>query len=149
MGYPGTVIDGSLLVTGSVTAAKIDSRGLTIRAPDGTVILSAGVPLDAEYIPELSSLSGTISSNQFNDDYLILNADNTDIDAELRFGRTTGGTASITWNGTLVQSSKPFMSQQLGFNNISVTEPSSPFAKQIWIDPLGDTASNIIDGGIF
>ena len=44
---PGTVIDGSLLVTGSVTAAKINSNGLSIKSVDGlTTILSAGVPLD-------------------------------------------------------------------------------------------------------
>lgn len=39
---PGTVIDGSLLVTGSVTAAKINANGLVIRAADGTPILGAG-----------------------------------------------------------------------------------------------------------
>ena len=44
---PGTVIDGSLLVTGSVTAAKINSRGLSIRNAAGTVILSAGENPDA------------------------------------------------------------------------------------------------------
>jgi hypothetical protein len=44
---PGTVIDGTLLVTGSVTAAKINSRGLSIRNAAGTVILSAGVDPDA------------------------------------------------------------------------------------------------------
>ena len=43
---PGTVIDGSLLVTGSVTAAKINSNGLEIKNAQGVVLFSAGVPLD-------------------------------------------------------------------------------------------------------
>lgn len=44
----GTVINGALLVTGSVTAAKINSNGLDVRAADGTLILSAG-GLNASY----------------------------------------------------------------------------------------------------
>jgi hypothetical protein len=39
---PGTVIDGSLLVTGSVTAAKINSNGLSIKDGAGATILDAG-----------------------------------------------------------------------------------------------------------
>lgn len=43
---PGTIIDGSLLVTNSVTAAKINSNGLSIKDASGNIILSAGVNLD-------------------------------------------------------------------------------------------------------
>ena len=39
---PGTIIDGALLVTGTVTAAKINSNGLSIRDAAGNTILSAG-----------------------------------------------------------------------------------------------------------
>lgn len=39
---PGTVLDGSLIVTGSVTASKINSNGLSIKDSNGKVILSAG-----------------------------------------------------------------------------------------------------------
>lgn len=42
----GTVLDGSLLVTGSVKAAAIDSTGLVIRDQNGNVILGAGTGLD-------------------------------------------------------------------------------------------------------
>jgi hypothetical protein len=42
----GTVLDGSLLVTGSVKAAAIDSTGLQIRDQNGNVILGAGTSLD-------------------------------------------------------------------------------------------------------
>jgi hypothetical protein len=38
---PGTVIDGNLLVSGTVSAAKINSNGLTIRDTLGNVVLSA------------------------------------------------------------------------------------------------------------
>jgi hypothetical protein len=54
---PGTVIDGSLLVTGSVTSAKIDTRGLSIKDDNGNVILQAGSVLDWSAIP-----SGVVSS---------------------------------------------------------------------------------------
>ena len=43
---PGTVVDGSLLVTGSVTASKINTNGLDIRDANGNVILAAGTALD-------------------------------------------------------------------------------------------------------
>jgi len=45
---PGTVIDGNLLVSGSVSAAKINANGLTIRDPSGTIVLDAsgGAALD-------------------------------------------------------------------------------------------------------
>jgi len=53
---PGTVIDGTLLVTGSVTAAKIDSTGLSIKDANGNIILSAGVPLkSANLDPSITS----------------------------------------------------------------------------------------------
>ncbi len=38
---PGQVIDGNLLVTGSVSAAKVNTNGLTIRDPSGNIILDA------------------------------------------------------------------------------------------------------------
>lgn len=43
---PGVVIDGSLIVTNSVTAAKINTNGLTIRDASGNVILGTGFALD-------------------------------------------------------------------------------------------------------
>lgn len=79
-------------------------------------------------------LADLITLDHTNSDFFIINFDNTDIDTELRFGRTTGGTASFTWNGALVQCSKSFLPTELGINNISVTEPGSPFAKQVWLD---------------
>jgi len=55
---PGTVVDGSLLVTGSVTTAKINSNGLSIRDSAGNVILSAGASLAASSL----NLPGTVSN---------------------------------------------------------------------------------------
>lgn len=85
--------------------------------------------------PILSEISGSIGHAQFKDDYFIINIDDTDVDVELRFGRKTGGPASITWNGSLMQVSKPLKPVELGVNNISATEPEHPFAGQIWISP--------------
>lgn len=133
-------LDGTLilksgeLVQLDLTAANpvnvpntISNTAITVN-PDGSLNnAGTGAPL-------LSSLAGTIGSAQFNDDYLILNADGTDVDVELRFSRNTGGPASITWNGSLLQCSKPFISSELGINNISATPPTTTFAKQVWLD---------------
>ena len=64
-----------------------------------------------------------------------INFQNNDIDTELRFGRTTGGTASFVWNGETVNCTQPLKPVNLGVNNISATEPTSPFAGQIWLQP--------------
>lgn len=55
---PGTVIDGSLLVTGSVTAAKINSNGLSIKDTAGNLILQAGASIAASSF----ALPGTVSN---------------------------------------------------------------------------------------
>lgn len=44
---PGTVVDGNLLVSGSVSAAKINTNGLTIRDSAGNIILDAGSNIGA------------------------------------------------------------------------------------------------------
>jgi hypothetical protein len=92
--------------------------------------LSATVLADS---PPLDSLVGTINHAQYKDTFFIINIDGIDVDVELRFDRHTGGAASITWNGQLFQCSRPFISQELGINNISATEPANPFAKQVWV----------------
>lgn len=43
---PGVILNGNLLVNGSVAAGKIDTRGLTIRDAAGNVIFGAGSGLD-------------------------------------------------------------------------------------------------------
>lgn len=45
-GIPGAIINGNLLVNGSVSAGKIDTRGLTIKDAAGNVILGSGTGLD-------------------------------------------------------------------------------------------------------
>ena len=45
----GTVLDGNLLVTGSVNSAKINTNGLTIRDPWGNIILDAGGGVALDY----------------------------------------------------------------------------------------------------
>lgn len=65
----------------------------------------------------------------------LINKNNLDVDSTLTLGRTTGGTASVVWNGSYVYCSKPFKPVQLGINNISVTEPTETFAGQLWVTP--------------
>lgn len=55
-----TVLDGNLLVNGSVAADKIDSRGLSIKDASGNIILAAGSPLAASNI---TPSSGWLNSN--------------------------------------------------------------------------------------
>lgn len=63
---PGTVIDGNLLVTGSVTAAKINSNGLSIKDTNGKIILQAGTPLDWSVVPTgLAGGSNLVSNGSF------------------------------------------------------------------------------------
>lgn len=52
---PGTIIDGNLLVTGTVTASKINSNGLEVKKPDGTVMLSSSIKLGSTYIDKIEA----------------------------------------------------------------------------------------------
>lgn len=106
--------------------SAIDPAVYTIRQE-----LSATVLPDS---PELGQIVGAITHAQYRDTFFVINIDGQDVDVELRFDRTTGGPASLTWNGQLIQCSRPFISQELGINNISATEPPNPFAKQLWLD---------------
>lgn len=71
-----SVVDGNLLVTGSVAADKIDSRGLSIKDASGNILFASGTPLTS------TNIAAGISGNQFP------NAD------------LAGGIAnwSVTWN---------------------------------------------------
>lgn len=101
--------------------SAIDPDVYTIRPQISGTVLSS------------TEIVGSIADAQFTSTYAIINLNGIDVDVELRFNRTTGGPASITWNGQTVQCSRPFISQELGINNISATEPANPFAKQVWL----------------
>jgi hypothetical protein len=62
----GTVVDGSLIVPGTVTASKINSNGLELRKPDGTLILGSGTSFKLDYATWVSgrptSLAGLNST---------------------------------------------------------------------------------------
>lgn len=51
---PGVVINGDMLVNGSVSATKINTNGLIVRDNWGNPILGAGVPIPAEYLGNAS-----------------------------------------------------------------------------------------------
>lgn len=53
----GTYIKGDLIATGSVTADKIDTRGLTIKDATGKVLFGSGTGLDVANITGLGSLA--------------------------------------------------------------------------------------------
>jgi len=81
-----------------------------------------------------ATVGGAVELGYTNMDTFIINFDEDDVDVELRFARTTGGAASITWNGALVQCSKALKPVDLGINNISASAPGTPFAGQVWLD---------------
>lgn len=54
---PGIVVNGSMIVDGGLSAAKIDTRGLTIKDADGNVIFGAGTKLGLSSITGLGSLA--------------------------------------------------------------------------------------------
>ena len=53
----GTYIKGDLIATGSITADKIDTRGLSIRDANGNVLFGSGTALDVANITGLGSLA--------------------------------------------------------------------------------------------
>ncbi|VWX29693.1 conserved hypothetical protein [Moraxellaceae bacterium 17A] len=53
----GTYIKGDLIATGSVTADKIDTRGLTIKDANGKVLFGSGTGLDVTNITGLGTLA--------------------------------------------------------------------------------------------
>lgn len=57
---PGTYFSGDIFIDGSINNSKVNTNGMTIRAPDGTVILDASGSggLNIAYAP-----SGTLNSN--------------------------------------------------------------------------------------
>lgn len=63
---PGAVINGNLLVDGSISAGKIDTRGLTIKDANGNVIFGAGAALSKDFISGLGRLAtqNSVSTNQ-------------------------------------------------------------------------------------
>lgn len=76
---------------------------------------------------------GTMSINHTNADAFAINADGDDIDVQLIFQRTTGGAAVITWNGDLIQTTKPLKPTDIAINRISSTEPETPFAGMMYV----------------
>ena len=54
---PGVVLNGDMLVHGSIAAQKIDTRGLDIRDAWGNVIFSAGTKLDVSRIQGLGAMA--------------------------------------------------------------------------------------------
>ena len=65
-GIPGAIINGNLLVNGSVSAGKIDTRGLTIKNDAGQVIFGSGTALSTSYISGLGALASqnVVGTNQ-------------------------------------------------------------------------------------
>lgn len=58
-----------------------------------------------------------------------------DVDVELAFWRTTGGDASIFWNGDIMWTTRIFRPEDLIIKQISATEPSNTYAGMVWVQP--------------
>jgi hypothetical protein len=53
---PGVIINGDMVVNGSLAAEKIDTRNLTIRDASGNVIMGAGAKMDVAWLSNLGAL---------------------------------------------------------------------------------------------
>ena len=102
------------------------SGNLSVAAASASITYTAAV---------LDNSLTVITAPQFSDDHLIINNAGTDIDIELRFNRTTGGSASMVWNGAMMTTNKPLTPNQLGINQISASAPTTTFAGQLWLQP--------------
>ena len=85
------VVDGNLLVTGSVTASRINSNGLSIKDNSGNIILAAGTPLD------FANVGGTTKPAN--------NANNTSIDASGQIQGVSSGSGTAVANSAITLSS--------------------------------------------
>lgn len=54
---PGVIINGDMVVQGSIGATKIDTRGLEIKDASGNIIFSSGVPLNVNRVGGLGALA--------------------------------------------------------------------------------------------
>jgi len=70
------------------------------------------------------------NANHFTANYL-----GDDVDASFILNRTTGGAMHLVWNGVTATLNRPFDPLELIIHNISDTEPVSPVAGQVWLDP--------------
>lgn len=95
---PGVVINGNLLVDGSLAAHKIDTRGLDIRDASGNVVFSAGTSLNASRVAGLGSLAtqNAVAAGQVTGLGALATRNDARIGAEVRFpDGSTMGTADF------------------------------------------------------
>lgn len=141
---PGTVIDGSLLVTGSVTASKINSNGLTVRDTNGNILLGAGVPLDWSVVP--TGIAG--SSNLIRDGSFDSGANNnfTSLYSSILTITTASSSGTTATINFATQSSVPFRTGEM----IVVSGVSDSFFNGIWQVNSATTSSAqfTVTGGI-
>lgn len=133
-----TTIDGGKITSGSITADRIDTRGLTIKNSSGTVIFGAGTVLDwanisSSYPTGINNSNVTLSTLGYTG---ALNANRTTIDAN---GRIQGMTAGDGGN-TLVDNSRMTLtknsSNQLVFNNGSSSSNTISTGALAWISQI-------------
>jgi hypothetical protein len=104
----GAVYDGSLFVTGSISASKIDSRGLTIKDNAGNIILGVGSSLSDSYVPP--------------------SAQNSQLTPAINAAATTATWSSVTGTG------KPADNATRNTITSSTSAPTSPTDGDIWVD---------------
>ena len=123
----GASVPTNLATAGASPSSPVLNSALVVNL-NGSLNAGSGAP-------NLANIAGRIVASQFGDDFLIINDDGDDITVEMRWNRTTGGWASIYWDGVNMTTNKPFIPQQLGINQIAGSLPASPFAYQVAIIP--------------
>lgn len=120
-------VPANLATAGASPGSPVLNSALVVNL-DGSLNAGTGAP-------NLANIAGSIVASQFGDDFLIINNDGDDVTIEIRWNRTTGGWASIYWDGVNMTTNKPFIPQQLGINQIAGSLPASPFAYQVAVIP--------------
>jgi hypothetical protein len=142
---PGVFIDGSLLVTGSITgsaiaantitAGKINSNGLEIKTPGGVTIFSSVVPLTATYAD-----AGLINSNVTATTLGAVKTDLTNAPSTIlnsSISISSGGTLSGGGGGSVTIGGLGYSGDLAATKNIvtySSSAPGSPANGDIWVD---------------
>ena len=80
-------------------------------------------------------LTSTVALAYTNANHFTANYLGDDVDASFVLNRTTGGAMHLVWNGVTATLNRPFDPLELIIHNISDTEPVSPVAGQVWLDP--------------
>lgn len=130
-------IDGNLLVTGSVKAASIDARGLSIKDADGNIILAAGTTLSGGI--NLVGNSGFIKNNgTLPTNWNVYNNGGISVTTSVQAGGVFGQNYyRITANASTTQTLGIYISGSGNNDSVKSWEPGQTYCISFWAKGSG------------